>query len=79
LTKTILSFIVTEEKGGMFVDEEEMELLAERLKKGVEKKKNLKYLPNKISYDKAEQLIRMYLDRDLKQEKLEEIEVILKN
>lgn len=63
----------------MFVDEEEMELLAERLKKGVEKKKNLKYLPNKISYDKAEQLIRMYLDRDLKQEKLEEIEVILKN
>ncbi|GEM_PF-5753694 len=79
MTKTILSFIVTEEKGGMFVDEEEMELLAERLKKGVEKKKNLKYLPNKISYDKAEQLIRMYLDRDLKQEKLEEIEVILKN
>ena len=79
MTKTILSFIVTEEKGGMFVDEEEMELLAERLKKGIEKKKNLKYLPNKISHDKAEQLIRMYLNRDLKQEKLEEIEVILKN
>ena len=59
------------------LDEEGISMLAERLKRGVESRKHTKHLPNKISKEEAEQLIRMYLNQDLGDEKQKEIESIL--
>lgn len=71
--------MIIKQRGGVSMDKEEISMLAERLKKEVEKRHCLKHFSNKISIKKAEQYIRMYLENDLKEEKQKEIEFILEN